>query len=295
MNVSRYFKYGISFFIYSNLFIAFCSAAFTAKTCRELFHNNGNPHVTILIFCSTLLFYCFHRINKRKYLTPNENLEERINWMNEHKLLYYILISLSIVVLFSQLFYIPLRTWFILVPVAILAITYTFPLIPTPDGLKRLRDIYWLKTFWIALAFSLFTTFLPILALQTHPPIFKPTVLFIFFRNLVFLSAICIPFDIRDMHFDELKGVKTLPVLLGPVISIYISIILILLFISLICLQFLYFNMELYTATALFISALFTIILLVFAKKKRPALIYPLLFDSAMVLQYLLVLAFSHI
>jgi 4-hydroxybenzoate polyprenyltransferase len=210
--------------------------------------------------------------------------------MSANKPLYYTLITLTSLTLALTLFYMPLRTWCVFISVGILGIAYTFPVIPTPKGWKRLRDIYWLKTFWIALAFSILTTFLPVLYFQPISSILKPPVLFIFFRALLFIFSICIPFDIRDIHFDKLKQVRTLPVILGPSASIYIAIALMLLFLSLVCIQFLYFSLNLHFTYALFASALITILLLLLSKRKRSALLYPLLYDGSMLLQCLLII-----
>ncbi len=293
-SVSRILS-GIRFFIYTNIFIALCVTAYTIKTSILLFGNYGNLHACILVFCATLLFYCFHRINKKRFIAEDENEIGANIWMNTNKKIYYIIIALSFIVGTLQLIYLPIRTWLILIPVGLLGLGYTFPVIPTKKGLKRLRDIYWLKPFWIALAFSILTTFLPVLCIEPLDSLYKPSVLFILARSMLFLFALCIPFDIRDMHFDQLKKVNTLPVLTGAKTSVQISIILILFFISLVCIQFLYFNFDFKSALALFTSALLTIGFLLLAIPKRPALFYPLVFDGSMLLQCLLIIAFTHL
>ncbi len=295
MKVSRLFNQGVRFFLYSNLFISCCILAYTAKTALLLYGNNGSIYVNTLAFSATLLFYCFHRINKRRFLIANENMEERNNWMSQNKTLYYILIALASVSLVTELFFMPFKTYLVFVPVGILGLGYTFPVIPTKKGLKRLRDISWLKTLWIAFAFSWLTSLLPVIFITSLSSVLNPSVLFILFRNFLFLFAICIPFDIRDMSFDKTKGVHTLPVIAGAKTSIYIAITSLLIFIALVCTQFLYFNLNIKQASALLISAFLTIIALFFAEKKRPAIFYPLLFDGAMLLQWILVFASFHI
>jgi 4-hydroxybenzoate polyprenyltransferase len=238
-----------------------------------------------------LLFYCFHRINKKKFLISNESLEERNNWMSTHKSTYYFLIAFSLAMLVLQLFYMPLRTAIVFVPVALLGIGYTFSVIPTPKGWKRLRDIYWLKTFWIAFAFSWLTTFLPVVFAEPITSLQKPEVLFIFIRSLLFLFAISMPFDIRDVEFDKLKNVNTLPVVIGINASIYIVMALLLVFVLLVGVDVFYFNLTLRLAVALIISAIITMLLMPLVKTKRPSLFFPLVYDSAMLVQWLLVVA----
>ena len=294
MKPSRFIESGVSSVVYSNVFVALCTTAFTAKSSLLLFGNNGSMHIDSTVFSATLLIYCFHRINKTKFLILHENREDRNSWMSAHKTVYYVLIALAVIILSVQAFYLPIRTWLVSVPVAIVGIGYTFPIIPTKNGWKRLRDIYWLKTFWIAFAFSCLTTFLPVLYAAPGASILQPEVLFIFARSLLFIFAICIPFDIRDMRFDKLKGVMTLPVKLGVNISISIAIILLFLFILLMGVDFLYFKLNLRMAFALFLSAILTIILLPLSKSNRYALKFPLLYDSALLVQWLFIWALMH-
>lgn len=294
MKASRIFMPGIHFLVYSNIFIALCASAYTSKTALLLYGNKGSLLVNTFVFCATLLFYCFHRMNKLKFLTTDENKESRNSWMNRHKTIYYTLIALSFITLLVESPFMPLRTWVVFIPPGLLGLGYTFPVIPTARGRKRLRDIYWLKTFWIAFAFAWLTTLLPVVYMQPVSSLLQPPVVFTFCRCLLFIFAICIPFDIRDMNFDTIRDVHTLPVIAGAKTSIFIAITLLLFFISLICIQILYFNLGIRNASALFISALLTIILLSFTNSKRPALFYPLLFDGAMLVQWLLVFAFAH-
>jgi 4-hydroxybenzoate polyprenyltransferase len=295
MKMSRFIKLGLSPFVYSNIFVAFCTAAYTAKTSLLLFGDNGSTRVNSLVFCVTLFFYCFHRMNKQRSFTPDESLEARNSWMNKHKRIYSVLIGISLAIVTLQLFHMPIRTWLVFIPVALLGAGYTFPLIPTHNGWKRLRDIYWLKTFWIAFAFSCLTTFLPVIFVDPVSALFQPEVLFIFIRAFLFLFAICIPFDIRDMVFDRKKGVITLPVRFGAPASVNIAIGLLLLFIFLIGIDFRYFHIDLKPAFALFLSAVLTIVLLPLSKNKQYALLFPLLYDSALLIQWIFIFAMIRI
>jgi len=290
----KIFAKAINFFVYSNLLIATVTAAYTAKTALLLYGNNGNLHVNLIAFSATLLFYCFHRINKKKFLALDENKEARNNWMNTHKSIYYILIAISFLLLSSQVFYMPFRACVVFIPVGLLGIGYTFPVIPTQKKRKRLRDIYWFKTLWIALALAWITTFLPVIFMESLSSSFKPQVLFIFSRSFLFIFVLCIPFDIRDMNFDKLNNVNTLPIRVGIKSSIYIAIILLLVFICIAYIQLLYFKLAIGPAFALLLSAMITLSLLPFAQAKRPPLFFPIVYDGAMLLQWGLIFIFIH-
>jgi 4-hydroxybenzoate polyprenyltransferase len=283
----------IRFFTYSNIFIAICVTAYVAKTSLLLYRNNGNLHVNTLVFSATLFFYCLHRVNKKKFISTEESNVDRNYWMNTHWRVYFLLLALSAILIIIQLFFMPLRTWIVFVPVGILGIGYTFPIIRLQQGWKRLRDISWLKAIWIAMALSWFTTLLPVVFIEPVSSVFKPEVFFIFIRSFLFIFALCIPFDIRDIYFDKSSGIQTFPVSVGIKTSIYIAISLLLLFISLVCIQFLYFNLDFRYTLVLLISAIYTILLLPLANPKRHSLIFPWLYDGSMLVQWVLVLLFS--
>lgn len=280
------------FFVYSNLFIALCATAYAIKTSFLLYRNYGSIHVSMLVFSATLLFYCFHRINKKKFTTPDENLAERNLWMNSHRNAYYVLMAASIVCAALQIPYLPLRIYTVLIPTALLSLGYTFSVIPSRQGWKRLRDIYWLKPLWIAIAFSILTTFLPVLYIEPFSAIPKAPVMFMFVRAVLFIFCLCIPFDIRDMEFDKLRKTRTLPVVVGAKTSACISISVMLLFISFVCIQFLYFNLDFKSAAALFVSAIITIALMPLSIANRSALFYPLVYDGSMLLQCIIIIMF---
>jgi len=288
-------KNGISFFVYSNLFLAFCATAYTAKTSLLLYSDNGNLHVNSMVFFATLFLYCFHRINKKKSLAGDEGLEERNGWVVTHKAVFYALIIISLLFMLIELRYMPVRTWLVFIPVGLLGMGYTFPLIPTAKGWKRLRDLYWLKTFWIAFAFCWLTTFLPVVYRESLTATTKPEVLFIFIRSLLFLFAMCIPFDIRDMHFDRMKGVSTLPVRLGAKDSVKVGSLLLLLFIVLVIIELFYNYVAMRPAMGLLFSAGIGIILLQLAKNKQPALLFSVLYDGALFTQWLFIWLCMHI
>lgn len=292
MKTPSLFKNGISFFVYSNLFLAFCATAYAAKTSLLLYGNNGSLHVNVIVFFATLFLYCLHRINKKKSISDEEGFEERNGWVNTHKSVFYIFIGISLLIGLIELRYMPMRTWLVFIPVGLLGMGYTFPLIPTKNGWKRLRDLYWLKTLWIAFAFCWLTTFLPVVYRESLAAMAKPQVLFIFVRSLLFLFAMCIPFDIRDMQFDRMKGVSTLPVRLGAKKSVVVGSLLLMLFLFLVIIQLLYADLAMRPALGLLFSSCVGIVLLQLAKNKQPALLFSLLYDGALFTQWLFILLF---
>jgi 4-hydroxybenzoate polyprenyltransferase len=280
----------LRFLIFTNLYIATCVFCFTSKTAWVLNGNAGNFHVNALAFFSTLFLYGFHRIYRRFRLSQDEHREERHQWVDERKNLYYVIIGLAFLAMISQLCYMPIRVWIMLLPVGVIAAGYSIPVIKTAQGWIRIRDISWLKVLWISISYAWLTTFLPVVYHNPISYLWQPKVLFIFIENLIFIFVLAIPFDIRDISYDKRNSVNTLPILLGVNGAISLCLKLLCAFIAIVFLHMSYGGLNKYMATALCLSALEIGVILPLTKPERPNLFFPLAIESSMILQWTLIL-----
>src|SRR5205807_62994 len=92
---------------------------------------------------------------------------------------------------------------------------YTVPCIPSRKGSIRLRDVPGIKIAVISLVLGLTTVLLPVFVQDDLSLIKKPEVIMVFFRRILFIFAITIPFDIRDVKYDRENGTRTIPVVFG--------------------------------------------------------------------------------
>jgi 4-hydroxybenzoate polyprenyltransferase len=277
------------FIVFSNIYISLCAATFAAKTFLLLYGNNGDIKVLALIFFATMFLYCFHRIYHRNNMLPEERKEERHKWIDKYKVLYYIFTGISLGISSIMMFYMPLRVWVLLVPVAVIGFGYSFPFIKTKTGFKRLRDLWWLKVFWIALAYAWLTTIIPVAYYSPVSKLFDPDVLLVFARSFLFVFALAIPFDIRDLPYDLRNGMKTLPIVLGIERTIRITMWALIAFVLLVMLQWQYYHLNAHIATALCISAFEAAIVIPLSKPGRPNLFYPLVIETSMILHWVLI------
>ena len=139
----------------------------------------------------------------------------------------FLIISISSILgLFYTAFLMP-RTVLIGAGVtAISTIGYAYPVLFLKTTLRKVPGI---KIFLIALSWTITVTILP--SLYYKKPI-NSTVLFETLKNALFVIAITIPFDIRDLSFDN-KRLKTIPQVLGvkgaKIVAIVLLLVLILL------------------------------------------------------------------
>lgn len=85
----------------------------------------------------------------------------------------------------------------------LIALPFTaFYLIPLYPGGPRLRDLPYLKTLWVAFAWVLMTDFF---AVGNHPTPTPESLV-----RLLFILAVALLFDIRDVDLDRRQGVRTM-------------------------------------------------------------------------------------
>ena len=84
--------------------------------------------------------------------------------------------------------------------------------IPFFSGKRRLRDIGVIKIFLIAIAYAIISVIL--VYVENEVPIGRQAV-YLFFEKALFIFAITLPFDMRDLKIDKVSEVKTLPMIMG--------------------------------------------------------------------------------
>jgi 4-hydroxybenzoate polyprenyltransferase len=102
--------------------------------------------------------------------------------------------------------------------IGIIALAYNFPFLKLNEKKIGLRNLPGIKLFLIAFVWSFSCVLLPIVELEnTVNPIsvsLAQTLLLVA-KRFLFICAITIPFDIRDLFQDKLYELKTIPVMLG--------------------------------------------------------------------------------
>lgn len=85
----------------------------------------------------------------------------------------------------------------------------------------KLREIPYLKIFLISFIWSVSTILIPVI--QTDSEINNHDVFLLFSERFLFIFAIAIQFDIRDMQADLHSGLKTIPLKIGKKKSEFLS------------------------------------------------------------------------
>jgi len=204
----RIIKNILVFLIESNLFIALSAALATFSAQVLLQQEQGLHPYLFIIFFATFFDYNLHRLYTLHF--ASEALKgERHAWLLKNKMLFYLLMACASLGFLISIFYAKTEVLIALIPFAFITIFYSIPFIRWNNKLIRLRDLPYLKIFFIAINWTMITVILPLV--QYGPTISTIEIAGIVTARFFFILALCIPFDIRDIEIDKRAGLKTIP------------------------------------------------------------------------------------
>lgn len=242
-----------------------------------------HPYIFIIFF-ATLLEYNIYRV--MLFVANRKGLNhERHVWVKRHPAMFWSLTGVSLAGFLAAIFFAKKEVLLTLAPIALVTILYSLPVSRSRRNIFKLRQIPLLKTFLIAIAWSAATIFLPVI--QSGNDYSGIHVGLMFLERCLFVFAITIPFDIRDMKSDRLAGLKTIPVLIGEKKSLAWANVSLALFLAF-CLTH-YSNGMAFLLPAFSFSALSTFVFLNHNKLKSLRLYHYVILDGTMLLQGLLI------
>lgn len=287
-----YLHKSLDFLIFSNIFIAICAVAQALVT----YHLLGiQPNIIVLsfLFFSTLCIYNFSILIQKPAIHKRSPFR-RIRWVYWH---YRFCVSATIVSAISLIpifFLLSLSTKLLLVFLGLVSIGYSLPLFSVNDKKFGLRNIPGLKLFLIALVWAVSCVTFPILEINEEHlyHINFQDVFILTAKRFLFIAAITVPFDIRDLFQDKINELKTIPTVLGEKGAYIFCQILLLLYLVLLFV----FNKGI---DINFIALTITIVLagwLIFKSNwKKNEYYYFFYLDGTMALQYVLLAASTFI
>ena len=213
--MNKYLRQALDCLLFSNIFIALCAVAQGLVT-YQLLDTEPEIHVLGLLFCSTLALYNFS-ILLVKPENPERSHFRRVRWIFSH---YRLMITVTIIAILSILpliFFLNTASRILLISLAFVSVAYSLPIFSIHDKHFGLRNIPGVKLFLIAMVWSLSCVLLPILELESHivASITVNDTILLITKRFLFIAAITVPFDIRDLFQDKRDELKTIPVILG--------------------------------------------------------------------------------
>ena len=257
----------VELIVYSNLWISLAASGLSLNT--YLVTNKPiNLNVVFLVFFATFSIYNLQRLIKHYF--------QKKNFSKRHLWIYYNINVLSILVglsSFTSLYFFfsifSFIDFIILLPFSAISVLYAVSIFSRK---RALRDFPFIKVFLIAITWAVSSVILPIIELKLT---INTQLINLFLFNLLFILAIAIPFDIRDLKLDDLKT-KTIPQVIGVNKSVNFSLGLIF-----ICLVFTSLS---FCSFGQIIPLLITFYLVNLSKKEMPELYYSGILDGTILL-----------
>ncbi len=280
----------LRFFVNTHLYVALGAVFLTLETQVQMGLRLQWQAYMSLIFFATLFDYNLHRLvtitTKKELLTSVKH-----QWVGKNRKLFYGMLVFSMLGLIVALTQTKIAVLIGMAPLALLTIFYTLPFVKQNKYFFRLRDIPLLKIFLIAFVWSVVTIYLPLISQEQT--IYDDTVGFMLLERFLFIFAITIPCDIRDMKADTEDGIKTIPLLFGTRHSIRLANISIIIFFIL-CLFHYVGQNQIFLLPAYFLSALSTLYFINSDKIRQLSFYHYGVLDGTILLQGLLIVAASY-
>jgi 4-hydroxybenzoate polyprenyltransferase len=276
----------IDLIFYSNLWIALCAAAMCAQTQFILDGKITFNWLMGLIFFATLLVYALHRIIGISKVSEFREMERYavIEKFKHHITFYALVAGIGGAISFWN---VPLSIQLSLIIPGIISLGYVIPFL---KGKKRLRDFDHIKIFLIAIVWSWVTVFLPALEIETTTTL---AVWLMILERALFIFAITLPFDIRDLKVDSHSEVRTIPAVIGIEKTKLLGTVSLTLAFSLALINWFSAGYNVNILLAISISFLSTWFFIRQSDKIKHDYFFTGLIDGTMILQFLLIWGFS--
>ncbi|MCC8410821.1 hypothetical protein LJ707_17900 [Mucilaginibacter sp. UR6-1] len=281
----------LNFLLFSNVFMALCAVAQALVTFHLIDAKPVYP-VLALLFTSTLGIYNFCILITRPKV-PLKSPYLRVRWFFSH---YRLMVSFTIICLLSLIplfFMVTLPSKILLVFMGALSVLYGLPLFTLGSQKFGLRNIPGLKAILIIVVWVASCVLLPVLEAQGRhlAEISLRDTVILAAKRFLFIGALTVPFDIRDLFQDRQSGLKTIPVVWGEK-KAYLFCQFLLAGYILLLFMFRHngFNADFFGLT---LTALLTGWLIFKSTWEKNEYYYFFYLDGVLILQYVIVLAFS--
>ena len=256
------------FLINSNIFVSFCVLSLALSS--EILLGSYNYKISQFVFFATIFTYNFQRMVRVGKLQRHV----RTDCLKKNKLLIYLIMIIGAVMslyLFSDF---ESNTQIAIIFSGILSISYPF----------GLRKIPFSKIFIISLVWTTSTMLLLVLE-ENSIPLNINTYLHLICRFL-FVFAICIPFDIRDIKYDNIR-LKTIPIIVGISKSKFICFLSLFSIVIISIVQFWNYKLSIEFLITIILSCTVSLIFISKSDEKKSDFFFSFWIESLSILLYL--------
>ena len=272
-------KKTVEFFIYSNVFVSFCVLALCQSTSIVIQANSSQ--LLPFVFFSTLFAYNFQRLVR---FSPDKKQSAHIDWLNKNRMLIVIVTVFSLFLSFYFAVSLSFSAFYFIIPASIISLAYPLKIIPLGSQKISLRELPRAKIYLIALVWSMVSV---ILVTLENGSFYSFDTLLLFLSRFSFVLAITIPFDIRDLKYDDIS-LKTLPQIFGEKKAKMIALYCLAIFELISIFHFFVSDFSLSVLIALLLTSVLTAILITKSSQEKHNFFFSFWIEGASILMLLL-------
>ncbi len=211
----KFFQPILDFVLFSNLFIALCAVAQCLLTLKVIGSDPIYPLLALLLTSTLVTYNVSIFLSKPK--DPQKSEYKRVRWFFAHSRLMITITIICTLLLIPLFWMLCFECKLLVIFLGFISIGYSMPLFSVGDQKFGLRNIPGLKSLMITSVWVLSCVLLPIFEAESQhltDTSLRNTAILVS-KRFLFIFALTIPFDIRDLYSDLKTGVKTIPVLIG--------------------------------------------------------------------------------
>jgi 4-hydroxybenzoate polyprenyltransferase len=198
------------FLVFSHIYIALCVVAITMETVilSRIDFQKSIPYFFIVFF-STLVAYNLKAVNPLKNFKGSQD-SEKISWSKENLSFILWLLLVSAILLVIGILFLNMDTVLLLLPLGLLSLGYSWP-VKIGKRKRALRELPFVKTLMVAFVWTIVVAFIPYVESQNIVSADSERII----GDFMFLFALALLFDIKDIESDKANSIKTIPLLIG--------------------------------------------------------------------------------
>ncbi len=280
--------------VYSNLFVSLCITLLAHQTYLLLqIPQEQSFNVLALIFCSTFFTYNFQRIYRlRSVELLGKLIGIRLGWIIRNRKRLFFASLLSFVLSTYFLFQLSLDIFLMIIPLALFSVLYVIPVLPNK---KAIRNLPFAKIFVISIVWSVVMVAIPVVNYSGFKGLTQQPFLILLLEQFIFILAITLPFDVRDIRYDMESNIRTIPSYIGIKNTITLSHGLLVLVFVLKWIQYAYLGQLnlpqlIATGVTIFLSGF----IIAFTSHRRAELFFSGFVDGTMIIMYLGILVLEY-
>jgi 4-hydroxybenzoate polyprenyltransferase len=271
----------IDFLLYSNIFIGVCAVALAFTNQLTVTGEIKFDTSCWFVFASTVFTYSYLKSNSGKNISGTQHR----HWAASHQQFSKNILLISLVCSVCFFLLLPLRTELIVAGLGVFTAFYGFFDIPFVKPKRKLRDYGIVKTFFVAIVWSVTTVIVPL----QDSPVEPAMMVFLLLRRFLFIAALTLVFEIKDMEGDRRSNLKTVPMLLGVSNTKLLAQLILFLMMGINLVQYFLFDISLLNMAAINLSLLVSVMCIQPLKEETTEIWYYLVLDGMMVLQFIFV------